>query len=255
MRLGNPAVRRALNNVENGVYSAEESKASYKGVYAKAALYAAVTVVAALATYAIILSANIEAIFTLLIVAGIAVIPILIIALVMAFIPSTVKVLGFVYAIIQGGLLGIMSAFLDLLIMPCLALSALLGTLLVFGVSVFANSVLKVRISNGFVRGVLIVFVCLAAVQLIMFLLSLIGVFSYVAYIWLQLAVSAICIIWATIMLAWDLNNIDAIVLGGADKKYEWYVAFSLVSTLIYLYVEILELIARLALLFMQHKN
>ncbi len=56
-------------------------------------------------------------------------------------------------------------------------------------------------------------------------------------------------------MLFWDLQNIDYIVQSGADKKYEWNVAFSLVTTLIYMYVEILELLVRIMALFSRNKN
>lgn len=56
-------------------------------------------------------------------------------------------------------------------------------------------------------------------------------------------------------MLMWDMQNIDYLVKSGADKKYEWNVAFSLVTTLIYLYVEMLELLLRLVMLFGKNKK
>jgi len=251
MRLGNPAVRRALNKVENGEYSADPTKASYKGVYGKTALYAAATLLAAVGTYTASFCTG-EVWQYYLIAAGISLAPSVIIAFIISFCPSSVKVLGFVYAILQGGFLGVLSAVIDILIMPGIALAALLGTLSVFGISVFAHNFLKVRISNGFLRGLLIAFICILLVQFVMFLVSFTGFFSYTAYIWLEIAASTVCILWATVMISFDLNSIDCIVLGGADKTYEWYFAFSLVSTLIYMYVEILELIVRIAALFMK---
>ncbi len=106
-------------------------------------------------------------------------------------------------------------------------------------------------------RGLMVAFFSLIVVELIMWALTAFGVFSYesTALWWIQLAVSAVCVIWATIMLTWDLQNVDSLVKSGADKKYEWNVAFSLVTTLIYLYVEILELLLRLVMLFGNKKN
>ena len=106
-------------------------------------------------------------------------------------------------------------------------------------------------------RCIMIAFFSLIIVQLVMWALSAFGVFTYAEtfYFWIQLGISAVCIIWATIMLTWDLQNIDILVQSGADKKYEWNVAFSLVTTLVYLYVEILELILRLLMLFQRNKN
>lgn len=253
MRLGNPAIRRYIRKAENGELEASDKKATYGGVYLKAALYAALTIIAAVVTELLVLhfiaTGNTDALITVGIATVACLVPMLIISLIIVFVPSTVKVLGCIYAVIQGGLLGLLATFVDMFY-PGIALAAFLGTAIVFLVAIVVNSVFKVRISSGFVRGLMVVIFSLLAVQLLMFMLSLFGVFSYTQYMWIQIAVSALCIIWATVMLFWDLSNIDYIVQTGADKKHEWNVAFSLVTTLIYLYVEILELILRFAVLF-----
>ena len=196
---------------------------------------------------------NVDALIGLGIASVACAVPMIIISLVIVFVPSTVKVLGCIYAIIQGGLLGLLATFVDMFY-PGIALAAFLGTAIVFLVAIVVNSVFKVRISSRFVRGILVALISLIVVQFLMFMLSLFGVFSYVQYMWVQIAISSLCIIWATVMLFWDLANIDYIVQVGADKTYEWNVAFSLVTTLIYLYVEILELLLRLAALFSRNK-
>ncbi len=257
MRLGNPAVRHFANRAASGQFGALEKRATYLGVYLKAALYAALTIIAAVVTELVVLNAIVTGDEAALIAIGIAsfacFVPMIIISLVIAFVPSSCKVLGFVYAVIQGGLLGLLATFVDMFF-PGIALAAFLGTAIVFLVAIVVNGIFKVRISSGFVRGLMVVMVSLIALQLIMFLVSLFGVFNYVQYMWIQIAISSLCIIWATVMLFWDLSAIDNIVQGGADKKYEWNVAFSLVTTLIYLYVEILELLVRIAALFSKNK-
>lgn len=253
MRMGNPAIRRYAKKAENGQLEISDKRATYGGVYLKAALYAALTIIAAVVTELLVLhfiaTGNVDALITVGIATVACFIPMLIISLVIVFVPSTCKVLGCIYAVIQGGLLGLLATFVDMFY-PGIALAAFLGTAIVFLVAIVVNSVFKVRISSTFVRGLMVALFSLLAVQLIMFIMSLFGLFSYTQYMWVQIGISALCILWATVMLFWDLNNIDYIVQTGADKKYEWSVAFSLVTTLIYLYVEILELMLRLALLF-----
>ncbi len=253
MRMGNPAIRQYARKAERGQLEAFGKRATYGGVYLKAALYAALTIVAAVLTEFLVLyfisTGNGNALMTVGIAAFVCVIPLLIISFVIVFVPSTAKVLGCIYAVIQGGLLGLLATFVDLFY-PGIAFAAFIGTAIVFLVALVVNSVFKVRISSSFVRGLMVALFSLLAVQLIMFVISLFGVFNYTQYMWVQIAISALCIIWATVMLFWDLSNIDYIVQTGADKKYEWNVAFSLVTTLIYLYVEILELLVRFAALF-----
>lgn len=208
MRMGNPSVRRWVSKSQRGEIGMEIQPATYKGVYGKATLFALLTIVSAIATELIMLwainSGKItEALITVGIATAVCFVPLLIMSFVIAFVPTSAKVLGFVYAVLQGGLLGLLALFVDMFY-PGIAFAAFLGTAIVFLIS---------------------------------------------------LAVSAVCVIWATIMLTWDLQNIDYLVKSGADKKYEWSVAFSLVTTLVYLYVEILELLLRLVMIFGRNKN
>jgi len=258
MRIGNPALRRWVKKSSSGEMGVETNAATYGGIYLKAALYAIITVVAAVATEVGVLYAvgvgNYEALAYIGIAVAVSFLPLLIIALIIAFVPSTVKVLGFVYAAAQGALLGLFATLIDIFY-PGIAFAAFLATAAVFIISLIVNKLCRVRISSGFVRGLMVAFFSLLAIELVMGMLSLFGVFDYAAYFWVQFAVCALSIIWATVMLFWDLQNIDYMVQAGADKKYEWNVSFALVTTLIYLYVEILELFIRLAALFSRNKN
>lgn len=257
MRLGNPVVRSYARRAESGRFEGIGKRATYGGVYLKAALYAALTIIAAVATEFSVLhfisTGNGNALATVGIAASMCFIPLLIISFVIVFVPSTAKVLGCIYAVLQGGLLGLLATFADLFY-PGIAFAAFLGTAIVFLVALVVNSVFKVRISSRFVRGLMVALISLIALQLIMFIASLFGAFSYTQYMWLQIGISALCIVWATVMLFWDLSNIDYIVQTGADKSFEWNVAFSLVTTLIYMYVEILELLIRVAALYSRNK-
>lgn len=261
MRIGNPSLRRIVRRTETGAYAPSENAATYKGVYLKAALYALVTVVCAVVVefglMALIRAGDYgNALSIGFIILGVSFIPLLALALIIAFVPSTAKVLGFFYAGFQGLTIGLVSLLSDLAF-PGVAFAALLGTMIVFFIALVVNSVFKVRVSSKFLRGLMIVFISLIVVQLIMWILSLFNVFnvfSDMAYFLIEFVICAICIIWAALMLYFDIQNIEYIVGTGADKKYEWYVSFSLVSTLIYMYVQILELLVRVLLIFGNRK-
>ena len=259
MRIGNPSLRRWVAKSRRGEIGAEVEAATYKGVYGKAVLFALLTIVSAIVVEMSVLWAfNNEFIEETIVIIGIATVVaavlLVIIALVITFAPSTAKVLGIIYSVLQGGLLGLLSLIVDIFYTG-IAFAAFLGTAIVFVMSIAVNRLFKVKISSRFIRGLMVAFFSIALVQLVMWVMSLVGVFNYTAILWVQLIASALCIIWATIMLTWDLQNIDYLVQSGADKKYEWNVAFSLVTTLVYLYVEILELLLRIVALFNNKKK
>ena len=66
--------------------------------------------------------------------------------------------------------------------------------------------------------------------------------FGYEMNLGLNLLVSAISIFIASLYLFFDLENIRQVVQGQYPKQYEWYAAFGLSFTLIWLYVEILRI-------------
>ena len=58
--------------------------------------------------------------------------------------------------------------------------------------------------------------------------------------------VTLIAIVLAALSLVLDFGTIEAGVQAGAPKELEWYLAFGLMVTLIWLYVSILKLLALL---------
>lgn len=259
MRMGNPAVRRVAKMASRGELSGSGEQATYKGVYLKAALFALVTIISAVAVEAIfwwaVANGAFEVIVPIITATAIVSVVLVVMALVIAFVPSTVKFLGIIYVVLEGALLGLFAALIDALVFPGLSIAAFIATALVFVIALAVNKFTQARVSSRFVRGLMVVVISLVLVEAIMGLLSLFGLFSFQQIWWLQLLISVVCVIWATVMIFWDLQNIDYIVQTGAHKSYEWYFAFSLVTTLIYLYIEILELLVRLFALFANNRN
>lgn len=250
MRLGNPAIKRLVNQQQKGQLGQVVNPASYGGIAKKSILFGVATLASAMVVVLLLFTAlqtQSEALLsTLLIGLACSGVPTLIVALVVAFVPSTVKILGFVYCLLQGGTLGFVVCLVEFAYHG-VALTAFLGTVIVFVLCLALNKYLQVRISGKFFRVVVIAFSSLVLLELALSLLYAFGVVNLWAdMFWLQTAISALCIVLASISLLWDLQYADYVVKAGLDAKYEWNVAFSLVLTLIYIYVELLELLLRL---------
>ena len=61
------------------------------------------------------------------------------------------------------------------------------------------------------------------------------------------IVVTVIAIVLASLSLVLDFGTIEAGVQAGAPKDLEWYLAFGLMVTLVWLYISILKLLALLA--------
>lgn len=253
---GNPTLRRVVRHSEEGRYTAiDDNVVSMKSMAWKSVAFCAVTIVSAvlsaLLLFYLLNTEAVQALTVLLIALACSAIPLIIISFVIMFAPKTAGVLGFIYCILQGLVMGVTSALFDLFF-PGIALMAFLGTCFVFLVSWAVFALLGQRLSNNFVKFVIISFASLVILEGAGYLLSLFIPFFAVimSNIWVQLAISAVMILWASFMILVDLNSMKRLEESGADKKYEWLAAFSLVTTLMWLYVEILELLARLFVLF-----
>ncbi len=253
MKMGNLALRRMQNKSQDGRYAVQTKSASYGGLILKTVLFAVATLLGAVAAYFGLLYALVgltEELATVCIwVLGISFVATIVSSIIIAFAPKTVKVLGFVYGICQGILLGSVSLLADLYLQG-IVFTAILGTIVLFFVAIVLNKLLQVKVSNRFLRGLLIAFTSIIIVSAVVGLLAAFGALPYNMYTLLMIGVSALCIIIATIMLMSDLQTADAMIAGGMDSGYEWNLAFSLVTSLTYIYVEILELLIRLVAIF-----
>jgi uncharacterized YccA/Bax inhibitor family protein len=63
---------------------------------------------------------------------------------------------------------------------------------------------------------------------------------------WLGIGFSAVVVVVAALNLVLDFDFIEQGVAQGAPKHLEWFAAFGLLVTLVWLYLEILRLLAKL---------
>lgn len=170
-----------------------------------------------------------------------------IVAMVTIFKQSWAPVTAPIYALCEGLFLGAVSAFLDLRY-PGIAIQAVgltFGTLLTMLV-VYRSGL--IRVTNSFRIGIIAATGGIALFYLLQMILGFFGI-HFVAVngsgpigIAFSLFVCAI----AALNLVLDFDFIEQGVNYGAPKYMEWYGAFGLMVTLVWLYLEILRLLSKM---------
>jgi uncharacterized YccA/Bax inhibitor family protein len=162
--------------------------------------------------------------------------------------PSIAPAVGVVYSIVMGLWVGyvskVYSVYWDGIV--ALALLASLGTVLA---TLLLYLVGAIRVTRTFVRVVSGALLGLVVTYLISWVLALFGADLSFLYgpTTTGIAFSLLICVLAAATLATDFEFIRQGVERGAPASMEWYAAFGLVSTLVWLYVEILRLLALLA--------
>lgn len=130
MRIVNPSLRKVMQRSQAGEMCIEVQPATYGGIAKKTILFGAVTILAAILSVVLlnVAFAKQDAQLLMVVLTGalLCAIPMIVVSLVIAFRPDTVKVLGFVYSLLQGALLGVLVFFVDSYY-PGIALAARFG--------------------------------------------------------------------------------------------------------------------------------
>lgn len=163
--------------------------------------------------------------------------------------PSPALVLA--YAALEGLFLGGLTLLLDR-VAPGIGLQAVLGTFAVAGVTLFLYRSRKVRATPGLARFFLIAIVGYLAFSVVNLFLMLFGVVQNpwglrgitVFGIPLGVAIGLLAVVLAAISLIFDFNSIELAVKAGAPRRVAWTAAFGLTVTLVWLYTEILRVLA-----------
>ena len=165
--------------------------------------------------------------------------------------PNAAKVCSVIYAVCEGVLLGLVS-FLFEGVISGIVLSAVLVTATIFGVMLLLYSTKIIRVTSRFLRVISGIGIAIILVSLFMLLSSVIApnnamIVAYVNSPGLMILVSAVLLIYGAFMLAIDFEQVNSIVAHGFDKKYEWMAALGLMVTIVWIYIEVLRLLAIIA--------
>ena len=170
----------------------------------------------------------------------------LVTALVTIFKRSWAPITAPLYALLEGFALGGISAFFERSYHG-IAIQAVGLTFGVLFVMLFAYKTGVIRATERFKLGVIAATGGIAVFYLVVMVLGFFHVNVGILYggSWWAIAFSLFVVVIAALNLVLDFDMIETGVRMGAPKYMEWYGAFGLMVTLIWLYLEILRLLAK----------
>jgi uncharacterized YccA/Bax inhibitor family protein len=152
-----------------------------------------------------------------------------------------------IYALVEGVVLGLVSMWFEASY-PGIAIQAVALTFGVFGVMLVLYRTGVIKVTQRFRAGVLGATLGIAVVYLVSLVLGLFGV--RVPFLNdaspLGILISLAIVTVAALNLVLDFDLIDRGARSGAPAYMEWYAAFGLLVTLVWLYLELLRLLAKL---------
>jgi len=155
-----------------------------------------------------------------------------------------------IYALAKGFFLGGISAYAHKRF-PYLPLQAVGVTIITFFVMLFLFKTRIIKVTHQFRAVVITASITIFTVYLISWILSFFGV--NVSFIWgtgwFAIAFNVVAAIVASLSLLLDFDYIDR-QIGRAPKEKEWLATWGFLITLIWLYVEVLRLLKKLAIRF-----
>ncbi|MEX2621748.1 MAG: Bax inhibitor-1/YccA family protein [Egibacteraceae bacterium] len=183
--------------------------------------------------------------------AGMFFFPLLAVGVLTGFKPKLAPITGPIYAVIAGGFIGVLTLFLQGWVdggLTVLPVQAALATMAVSGSMLVAYRTGLIRATPR-LRKIVIT----ATLGIMVFYLVNIGMSAFgsstMPLIWgggiLPIVLSVAFIVVASLMLVLDFDLVEQMA-GTAEKRMEWYGAFALTTTLIWLYIEMLRLLALL---------
>lgn len=152
-----------------------------------------------------------------------------------------------VYAMLEGLFLGAISALFESMY-PGIVMNAVLGTFVTFLLMLFAYRTGLIKVTEKFKS---IMFIATSAVA-VMYLISWIGSMFGLEMSFIHgnslmsIGISLVIIVIAALNLLLDFDMIEKAATMGAPKYMEWFGAFGIMVTLIWLYLEILRLLSKI---------
>jgi uncharacterized YccA/Bax inhibitor family protein len=163
------------------------------------------------------------------------------------FAPKTAPISAPLYALAEGVFLGALSKVYEQQ-WSGIVLQAVLATLAVFVVCLALYVSGAVKVTNKFI---FVVIAATAGIFLLYFVSFLLSIFGVDLTFWnspspLGIGISVVICFVAALNLFVDFEMIRRMVVAGAPKPMEWYGAFGITVTIVWLYLEILRLLSKL---------
>lgn len=173
----------------------------------------------------------------------------LIVVIAASFKPEWSTFLAPLYAALEGFFVGSVSMMYAAAFFPGIIFQAVTLTMAVFFVMLFVYKAGIIKVTGKFRSGVIMATGAIVLVYVVNIVLSLFGInlpFLHEGGL-MGIGISLVIIGVASLNLLLDFDNFDKGEKFGAPAHYEWYYAMGLLVTLVWLYIEILRLLAILS--------
>ena len=245
MRATNPVLSRLAEAARDTLSTTARGDVMTRaGTAGKAALLLALCVFSASFTWTQVAAGNTAIMMPALLVGGLGG---FVVAMVVSFKPNTAPIGAPIYAVLQGLALGAISAMYNVRYAGIPGQAVLLTFAVALGVfTLYRLNILKA--TAGFRRMIVGATIGIAVFYVVNLVLSLFNVnLGYtMSSSPLAIGINVVIAAVAALNLVLNFDDIDEAVRMGAPKKMEWYGAFGLMVTLVWLYLELLRLLSRL---------
>ena len=244
MRTANPALNENIFTRVERTY-ADSDVMTIQGTVNKIGILLVLTIASATWTWTLA-GGESDAVYPLLAVGGIGG---FIVAIVTVFKQTWAPVTAPIYCLLKGLVLGGISAIFESMY-PGIVFQAVCLTFGTLACMLIAYRTGLIKATENFKLGVAAATGGIFLVYLVTFLLGLFGI-GQLDFIHgsgpIGIGFSLFVVVIAALNLVLDFDFIENGAVRGAPKYMEWYAAFGLMVTLIWLYIEILRLLAKLA--------
>ncbi len=240
MRTSNPALNESLFDT---IALAGEEKMTIQGTVNKSFILIALVFSTALLSWDFMLKSSSGIIYVIA-----AAILALIFGLVTTFKPTWSPYTAPAYALFEGVFLGAISGYFDS-IYPGIAIQAVLLTCATFVCLLLAYRSGLIKATENFKLGIVAATGAIGLIYLATFILGFFGI--QIPLIHgngiVGIGFSLVVVVIAALNLVLDFDFIEQGEAKGAPKYMEWYASYGLLVTLVWLYIEMLRLLSKLA--------
>jgi uncharacterized YccA/Bax inhibitor family protein len=151
------------------------------------------------------------------------------------------------YAAVEGLFVGAFSKVISTYVGndPSIVFGAILGTMAAFAGTLFAYKFFNIQVNDRFRKVVVASMFGFVAVSLLDFVLSLLGTgIGFNGFGPIGLISSFIGVIIAVFMLILDFDYVEKGIAAGIPERESWRAAFGLTVTIVWLYIEMLRILA-----------
>jgi len=149
------------------------------------------------------------------------------------------------YAVVEGVFVGAMSKYFQAAFGEGVVSGAVLGTVVAFAATLAAYKFFNIQVTSKFRKWVVAAMFGFVAVSLLDFVLSFFGAdFGFRNYGMMGLITSLIGLGLGVLLLILDFNFVERGVAAGLPERESWRAAFGLTVTIIWIYIELLRILA-----------